>query len=149
MNKPKPLWTCPKCKQTFVTRNIWHSCVRLDVNDFFKGSDPKARKLYDAFLNLVSSFGPVKENRVKGSINFQARVRFAGISRITKNGLVCGFWLKRKIKSPRFTKTEFIPPNNYIYRFLLRETHELDNEVKGWLGEAYSVGQQKSPQARN
>ena len=24
----KPLWTCPKCGHSFVTRNIWHSCNR-------------------------------------------------------------------------------------------------------------------------
>lgn len=45
-------------------------------------------------------------------ISFQARVRFAGIPRVTKDGLVGGFWLKHRIESPRFTRVEFLPPSS-------------------------------------
>ena len=130
MNNTKSLWTCPKCNQTFVTKNLWHSRLNLPVEDFFVNANPISRKLYNALLKVIKSFGPITVNRVKSGINFQARVRFAGVSKITKKGLICGFWLKRKIASPRFTKVEFIPPNNYIYRFLLTSAKDLDTEAK-------------------
>ena len=38
--KKKPLWTCPKCRHKFVTRNMWHSCGRFRVTDHFKGNAP-------------------------------------------------------------------------------------------------------------
>lgn len=24
------MWTCPRCGKHFVTRNMWHSCVRVE-----------------------------------------------------------------------------------------------------------------------
>src|SRR5207249_794719 len=56
--KKKPLWTCPKCRHKFVTRNMWHSCGRFRVTDHFKGKDPITRKLFRAFKTLVRTFGP-------------------------------------------------------------------------------------------
>lgn len=137
----KPLWTCPKCGQTFVSKNLWHSCVRLTLNEFFKDKK-KQRKLYNDFLKFVRTFGPVKVNINKSRISFQGRVRFAGVPRLTKDGIICGFWLKRKIESPRFTKVELIPPHDWIYQFKLTDPKELDKEVASWIREAYRVGQQ-------
>ena len=70
------------------------------------------------------------------------RVRFAGIVRLRRDGLVCMFWLKRKIRSPRFRKVEHLERTDWIYEFVLRSPDELDDEVRGWLREAYDVGRQ-------
>jgi len=88
--------------------------------------DPAHKKLYRAFLKLVRKCGPVKVNVNKSRISFQARVRFAGVPRVTKDGLVGGFWLKHQIHSPRFTRVEFLPPNNYIYQFQITSEKDLD-----------------------
>ena len=29
----RPLWVCPKCGHRFVTKNLWHSCVRSEYVD--------------------------------------------------------------------------------------------------------------------
>ena len=100
---PKPLWTCPECGQSFVTAHMWHSCVRLTEDAFFAGREAQ-RKLYEAFLAFVRRFGPVTVNVNKSRISFQGRVRFAGVPRIVRDGIICGFWLKRRIESPRFLK---------------------------------------------
>jgi hypothetical protein len=140
---PKPpLWTCPRCKQKFVTRNIWHSCATFSVDDFF-GNAPEHKKLYRAFLKLVRKCGPVTVNINKTRISFQARVRFAGIPRLTKDGLIGGFWLKHRIESLRFTRAEFLPPNNYLYQFRITSEKDLDAEVLSWLRQAYKIGMQK------
>jgi hypothetical protein len=137
----RPLWKCPECGQSFVTRNMWHSCVRLTEADFFRDR-PRQKELYGAFLRLVRELGPVTINVTKSRISFQARVRFAGVARIVRDGIVCGFWLKRRVESPRFSKVERIPPRDYIYQFKLTDEAQLDAEVRGWLAEAYRVGQQ-------
>ena len=139
-----PLWTCPKCEQTFVTRNIWHSCTQFTVDEFFRKRDPGHKKLYRAFLKFVRKCGPVSVNINKTRISFQSRVRFAGVPRLTKEGLIGGFWLKRRIHSPRFTHVEFLPPNNYIYQFRINREEDLDAEVLSWLREAYKVGRQET-----
>jgi hypothetical protein len=120
---------------------MWHSCVRLSEAEFF-ADRPAQRRLYRAFLKLARSFGPVTVNVNKSRISFQARVRFAGIVRIVKDGIVCGFWLKRRIDSPRFLRVELIPPRDWVYQFKLRDAAELDDEVRSWIEEAYQVGMQ-------
>jgi hypothetical protein len=138
-----PLWKCPKCKQRFVTKNLWHSCTSFTVDEFFRKKEVRHKKLYRAFLKLVRKCGPVHVNINKTRISFQARVRFAGIPRVTKDGLIGGFWLKHRIESPRFTRVEFLPPNNYVYQFRITSEKDLDAEVLTWLRQAYKIGQQQ------
>jgi hypothetical protein len=134
-SKKQPLWKCPACGQTFVTRNLWHSCVRFSEANFFQGK-PRQRQLYRAFLRTVREFGPVTVNVTKSRISFQVRVRFAGVARLSREGIVCGFWLKHCIESPRLSKVQFLPPRDYVYQFKLTDEAQLDKEVRGWLAEA-------------
>lgn len=86
--RKRPLWTCPQCRQKFVTKHVWHSCSSFTLEEFFGNKCSTHKKLYGAYLKLVRACGPVKANVNKSRISFQARVRFAGISRVTKDGLV-------------------------------------------------------------
>ena len=141
--RPRPLWTCPRCDQRFVTTNMSHSCVRLTTAHFFRHADPRLKRLYNQYVRFVRRIGPVTVNVNKTRISFQGRVRFAGVAAVRKDALIAGFWLKRRIHSPRFGKVEFIPPNNYVYSFRLTLPSDLDAEVEGWLREAYQVGAQR------
>jgi hypothetical protein len=134
---PLPLWTCPECAQTFVTRNASHSCVQLTLDGFF-GDRRAQRQLYEALLELVRRFGPVTVNVNRSRISFQARVRFATVARVTRSGLVCTFWLKREVVSPRITRVQLYPPSNYVHQFKLTDAREL----AAWLRDAYEVGLQ-------
>lgn len=70
------------------------------------------------------------------------RVRFAGVARLRSDGLVCSFWLKRLVDSPRFSKRELLGRSDWVYHFVLRDEDELDDEVRSWIREAYEVGRQ-------
>ena len=120
---------------------MWHSCVRRTVDDFFERHEDK-RSLYEAFLAVAERFGPVTVNVSKTRISFQQRVRFAGVAGIRRDGLLCSFWLKRRIDGPRFTRVEHLPPNDYIYQFKIRDTQDIDAEVAEWIEEASRVGRQ-------
>lgn len=137
-----PLWACPRCRQTLVTKNIWHACSSSSVEELLSKKPPGHKKLYHSFLKLLRQCGPVNVNVNKSRISFQARVRFAGIPRVTKDGLVAGFWLKHRIESARFTRVDYLPPDNYLYPFRITNEKELDAQVLAWLREAYKVGQQ-------
>ena len=138
----RPLWTCPACGQSFVGRNMAHSCCRFTEEDFF-GARAAQRALYRAFLAFIERVGPVTVNINKTRISFQGRARFATVARVTRDGLVCTFWLKRRIESPRFARVEKLPPSDHIYTFKLTNAAELDDEAAAWIAEAYEVGMQR------
>ena len=60
-----------------MTRNLWHSCIRLRLADHFRGKDPIVRQLFNRFRALVRG-GPVTVYAQKTWIVSQVRVRFAG-----------------------------------------------------------------------
>jgi hypothetical protein len=66
---------------------------------------------------MARELGPLTINVAKSRISFQARVRFAGVARVLRDGIACGFWLKRRIASPRLTKVEHLPPRDYVHQF--------------------------------
>ena len=140
--RARPLWTCPKCGQSFVTRNMSHSCCQYSEEEFFGGREAQ-RALFRAFLAAAERFGPVRVNINKTRISFQNRARFAAINRVTRDGLACHLWLKRRIESPRFTRIEHLPPGNHVHHLKLTDAAQLDEEAAAWIAEAYEVGMQR------
>jgi len=138
-----PLWTCPKCGKKYVTKNLWHSCVQIPLASHFEGRDPQLRKLFSAYWKLVRSCGPVMVSVSRTRIEFQARMRFAGVPRIGRDSLTAALVLVREIKSPRFSRVEFLAPRYWLYHFKIRSLSDLDDEVKSWMQEAYRVGRQE------
>lgn len=123
---------------------MWHSCGHFTVDQFFEGKSPQARKLYEAFRKFLrTNCGPFIVDAAKTRISFQGRVRFAGVAGVNKEGLIVGFWLKRRVESPRFMSVQSPMPNDFAYRLRVTSMNNLDKELLGWLKEAYFVGQQK------
>jgi hypothetical protein len=136
------LWTCPRCGARFVTRNLWHGCGDYSVDGFFEGTPARLRELYDTWVSPVGEFGPFEQVPTKSRIAFMGAGALRGRRAAPEDGLVCGFWLKRRIDSPRFTKVEHLGRTDWIYQFVLRDEDELDDEVRDWIREAYDVGRQ-------
>lgn len=72
------------------------------------------------------------------------RVRFAGAI-IQKSAVQCGLWLKRKVESPLFDRVEKVTARDYVYYFRLTDPAQLDEELAGYVREAYAVGHQEPP----
>lgn len=140
--KGKPLWTCPRCGHEFVNRNQYHSCKRVRLEDVFAGRTSNVRELFDRFRALIESIGPVKLVPYAGRVGFMVRVRFAGAAPRSK-WLDVGFWLPRRLESPRFRRVETLLPNAHIHWLRVTDAADLDDELSDWLREAYDVGCQK------
>jgi hypothetical protein len=135
------LWRCETCGQTFVGRNMSHSCLVVDLDDHFEGA-PALRAVFDAYRSAAELNGPVTVNATKSRITLQARMRFAAVERPRKTHLNAHFVLTRQIESDRL-RVEFIAPRYYVHRLVLRTASDVDAEVRSWLAEAYAVGEQK------
>jgi hypothetical protein len=108
-NRREPLWTCPKCGASLVTKNLWHSCGRATLEEW------KAR------------MGP------------RARVRFAGITSLSETGMTCGFALPHPLDSPRLAKVEEVAPRWWYHRLRITDINELDEEIQGWLRDSHRL----------
>jgi hypothetical protein len=137
----RPLWTCPRCGNKFVTRNIWHSCVTVPLDDHFIGR-PRARQLFDRYLAAVESLGPVTVVSSMSRIAFMTRVRFGGCQ-VRKDWLLAAFWLVREVRSARFTNVERLGPKVWLYHLAIRDESDLDAEFMSWMAEARLIGDQE------
>jgi hypothetical protein len=133
------LWTCPRCGNAFVNRNQWHSCRRHDLAAPFAGKPPEIRALFDRFREMVEACGAVRLQPYRDHVAFMVEVRFAGATPRTR-WLDIGFWLTRRVDSPRFHRIETLYPGAHVHRLRVTQPAQLDAELAGWVREAYAVG---------
>jgi uncharacterized protein DUF5655 len=100
---------------------------------------PRARELYGRFEEMIAACGEYYVAPDKTRLAFLGRVRFAGITRLTEEGMTCGFSLPQPVSSPRFVKVEEVAPGWWVHRLRITEASQLDEEVQGWLRESYRL----------
>jgi len=143
MSDKKSLWICPKCGAKLISPNMWHACGPYSVEKFLEGKGEKAHDLYDRLVTLVRKCGPVEIAHAKTRIAFMVRVRFAGVSNLGERGMTVGFALRRPLNSPWISKIVQFSPRWYGHNQRIKSVNELDEELFGWLCEAYKVGNQE------
>ena len=105
-------------------------------------SAPRGRELYDAVLGLLEADGPITVSVSKTRIELMTRARFAGV-RVWRDWIWFSFWLKRQIESARFDKVDFYGERDFDSHHLrIRHESQLDEELRDWLREARTVGDQ-------
>jgi hypothetical protein len=139
--RQRPLWTCPRCHKQYVTRNMSHSCVIVDLDAHFVGRSPRVRQLFDAWLAAVRSTGPVTVAVSKTRIEFMTRARFTGAI-IRRDHLRSTLWLKRRADWPGFTKVEHLGGNDWLHHFVIRDESDIDAGLVALVREARQVGDQ-------
>ena len=144
----RELWTCPRCGHGFVTRDIWHSCTRIDLDAAFVRSAPAVRQAFDRYVDMVARCGPVTVIAQKSRIVIMGRVRFAGVQ-VRRDHLVASFALTRRLADPRF-RIETLSERWNAHRFIVRGPADLDFDgLTDWLCESYrDLGIQSAPSKR-
>jgi hypothetical protein len=136
------LWQCTKCGRRFANRNQSHFCSHVTLESHFEGKPSETRSLYEAFLAVVQSHGPVVVLPEKTRIAFQVRMSFAAI--MTRRGYLRGHLvLAERHENPCFCKIETISPRNHVHSFELRDAAQLQGELGAFTGKAYRVGCQE------
>jgi hypothetical protein len=95
--------------------------------------------LYDRFEQMIAVCGEYYVAPAKTRIAFMGRVRFAGITSLSENGMTCAFALSYRVDSPRFVKVEEVVPGWWVHRLRITELNQLDEEIQGWLRESYRL----------
>jgi hypothetical protein len=138
----RELWQCPKCGETFTTKNLWHSCGKFSLESLFAHSEPHVFQLYKRLEELVRSIGPITVIPQKTRVVFQVRMRFAGaVPR--KSYLLCHFIFYRRHEDPRFYEVNQYGPRSFEHLIRVEKEQDFDGEFIDWIREAYEVGEQK------
>jgi hypothetical protein len=62
---------------------------------------------------------------------------------LRKSWLVGHLVLARRVENPKFPRVETISPRNHVHHFRIDSADELDREFRGFMAEAYRVGNQE------
>jgi hypothetical protein len=139
----RDLWRCPRCSRTFANTNQTHTCARLgDLDAHFASAQPQVRETFDRVLAVVSECGPVEVLAEKTRIALHVRMSFAAFV-VRRRWLDGHVVLARTVESERFRRVQVFSPRNVLHEFRLSSPDEVDDEVAGWLREAYAVGEQR------
>lgn len=106
--------------------------------DHLQGKDPIVNLIYKKLIKEVQKFGPVKIEPKKASIQLANRFAFVGIL-VRKNCLNLEVHMNHKLKSKKFSKVEQASANRYLHNITIFSPAELDEELLGWLKEAYEL----------
>ena len=141
--RPRRLWRCPRCGHRFVTKNLWHSCVRVLLAAHFRGKPAARKKTYDRWVASAKACGRVVAYAQKSRITIMARVRFAGA--VVHASYVNGhLWMRRRVEHPTLRRTEDFGRLGFVHHFRLEKPDDVDAALQALMREAYRVGIQDS-----
>jgi hypothetical protein len=139
--EPKPPWTCPRCRRLFKNRNQAHSCGRFTVEQHLDGKPAEVVELYERLAEMVLRLGKVVVAPTMTRVLFKVRTVFATVA-VAGNWLDLVLVLGRRVKSPRIKKAQEEYPG-MVHFLRIEKMEELDQELAGWLQEAYDYRRQK------
>jgi hypothetical protein len=112
--------------------------VVFKVTDHFKGKEPVVTEIYAKLIATCDKFGRVTQSAKKTSIHLDAKAGFAGVY-VRRNYILLHVPLGRKLQSPRVAEVEQLSANRYKHTFKLTSPGDIDQELTGWLKEAYTL----------
>jgi hypothetical protein len=131
------MWTCPDCGRSFAARGQVHTCAPLrTLGDHLTGKPPEIAEIVWRVIAAAQQCGPVTVLPEKTRIALAARMSFAALMprRRWVDGHVV---LRRRLEDPRFTRIETFSVGSHLHAFRLGSPDEVDDQVRGWLREAY------------
>lgn len=120
-----------------------------DSELLFFSSLPQSLAIYERLRTLMLAAFPALDITVQRSqIRFKARYGFAFVSTRRMRGcppvfLIVSFGLGYRLSSPRIAAAVEPYPGRWTHHVIVGSADELDDELMGWLREAYDFSQTK------
>lgn len=125
------------------------------VEGFFEGRQ-EAFLLFEALRKAVETLGPVKVEAMKTQVSFEAERKFAWvwlpqmwIRKRAQSSITLTFVLDREVRHPRIVEAVEPSPGRWTHHILIDEAEDIDDEVRGWLKEAYTIGLRPKPKRQD
>jgi len=108
------------------------------IDALFAGKDAAVRATYDRLLEVLRTFGSLREDPKKTSIHLVNTSGFAGVHP-RKSFLYLNVRMARPLQGERIAKSEQVSKNRYHNEVKLTCPDDVDAELVGWLKEAYDL----------
>lgn len=117
----------------------------MNLDELFSGRD-EARALFEAVRAEVERLGEVETRVSKSQVAFRHDHNVAVVwtpDRYRKGTapLVLTVSLRRRDPSPRWKEVVPVSGGRYTHHLELRSANEIDDEVQGWLAEAWAIAE--------
>lgn len=124
----------------YIMNDKEHSKLTAEEVIFFAGL-PEELALYETFRSrLLTEVGEARIKVSKTQITFSGKYGFAFVShprRKKERGILVSFGLFHRQKSDRIQYASEPYPNRWTHHMLVSSPEEIDDELMGWLKEAY------------
>jgi Domain of unknown function (DUF5655) len=128
---------CPDCQRQFGRTNQGHECApAMALEDYFSTGPPFERPVFDAVMAHLDTVGPVHVEPVSVGIFLKRSRTFAELRPMTR-WVAVSFTLPRTLTSGRLSRKVVDSGRNRYHVVNVRDPAEVDDELCGWLTEAY------------
>lgn len=127
------MWTCNKCKRSFRNTNQRHSCVKLNVNDFFIKRPDHLKALFVTLKKYVSTLGSFVEEAVPPDvIRFKTVSTFLSV-KVKSKHLEITFYLDYLDDVPPVSKYLHSSKNRVIHLVAIDSEEDIDKQLEDWI----------------
>lgn len=132
-----PAWVCPDCSRQFGRRGQSHDCEpAMTLEEYFSTGPEREQPIFDAVMQHMATVGPVHVEPVSVGIFLKRSRSFAEL-RPMQRWVALSFSLPRTVSHPRITRRVVTYHGRFFHVANLRDEDDLDDEIRGWLTEAY------------
>ncbi|MDD1682651.1 MAG: DUF5655 domain-containing protein [Methanoregula sp.] len=117
------------------------------IEGLFEGR-PESFLLFQVVRCFIESLGPVTVGATKTQVSFGAGRKFAWvwlpqiwIQKQPKNSITLSFNLDRRVRHNRIKQAVEPYPGRWMHHVVIGQESDFDDDVRGWLREAYGFGQ--------
>ncbi len=138
-------WTCPECNREFGRNQQSHDCApAMSLEEYFSTGPPHERPVWDAVkahLDTLplSEAGELHIEPVSVGIFLKSTRTFAQL-RPKQKWVALSMGLSHRVSHPRIGRKVVDYNGRYYTVFNLRTPEDFDDEIRGWLTEAYLYG---------
>lgn len=88
---------------------------------------------------MIAKCGDYHVAPAKSRVAFLAKVRFAGVNRLSDRGMTCSLSLPEPPQSAKIYKVSEMVPGWFVHELGVDQGDQLDEEVQGWLCQSYRL----------
>jgi hypothetical protein len=130
-------WVCPQCGREFGIVHQAHTCrPGCSLEDVFEGHPSVYRAIYDAIIAHLAQLGPIHTDIVSVGVFLKCDAKFAEI-RPRARWLSLELVLPQPIEDRRVARHVRLSESRTVHMIKLDRVEEVDDQVCGWLTEAY------------